>query len=438
MVISMSRILRCFVCFLLIGCILVNCSPIRAKAVTVEGVMVNAFANAIFDSILRDVGISPGSDSSIFDGLINQCRDAISAIYPVSNGFLKVFKYYRAGSDPLFGVPIAMVEAVRNWSYDSKVVVSRTECPVTVSDDWAFAYASAAKKNLAFWYHQSSLNRYVIVCSDASYWQRSGGYIYFYNDAACTDTAAGQTYITSWASCSKAHVQDNPIHWFGTAAASQYSTYDVTLGTIGARDEQFDLAYPDWYADAVTVPGSVSGSDEDEEYVPITLPDSAIGSDSDTDIGTGSGTGTGSGSDVGTGSDTGTSTGTIADVITNIKSLGVSFADSIAEVVASVKAIPAAIADIFTPSAEIGHFALDLKNFFPFCIPFDLYDFFVCLNADPVAPVIDWEIYLPGGDTYPLKLDLAVFDDVAQLLRTLQLLLFCVGLAAKTRDLIKG
>ena len=83
-------------------------------------------------------------------------------------------------------------------------------------------------------------------------------------------------------------------------------------------------------------------------------------------------------------------------------------------------------------------FALDLSAFFPFCIPFDLYDFFTCLNADPVAPVIDWIIPMPGGDSYPLQLDLSTFDSVAELLRRLQLLAFCIGLAFKTRDLIKG
>ena len=86
----------------------------------------------------------------------------------------------------------------------------------------------------------------------------------------------------------------------------------------------------------------------------------------------------------------------------------------------------------------MSNFFLDLSQYFPFCIPFDLYAFVSCLNADPVAPVIDWEIYLPGGETYPLQVDLSPFDQVARILRTLQLLLFCIGLAAKTRDLIKG
>lgn len=90
------------------------------------------------------------------------------------------------------------------------------------------------------------------------------------------------------------------------------------------------------------------------------------------------------------------------------------------------------------PPTNPNAFALDLSKFFPFCIPFDLYDFFSCLNADPVAPVIEWQIPLPGGSAYPIKLDLSVFDPVARILRTLELLAFCVGLAFKTRDLIRG
>ena len=94
--------------------------------------------------------------------------------------------------------------------------------------------------------------------------------------------------------------------------------------------------------------------------------------------------------------------------------------------------------DTWQPPSNPGQFALDLTKYFPFCIPFDLYDLFTCLNADPVAPVIRWELPMPGGSTYPIELDLSPFNSVAQLLRRMQLLLFCVGLAIKTRDLIKG
>lgn len=127
---------------------------------------------------------------------------------------------------------------------------------------------------------------------------------------------------------------------------------------------------------------------------------------------------------------------TFADVIAGVKAIP----GAISDVIAEVKAIPAAITDAFAAAKPSGldHLSLDLRQYFPFCVPFDMYDFFMCLRAAPEAPVIDWEIQLPGGKTYPIQLDLSVFDPVALLLRRLELLLFCVGLAFKTRDLIKG
>ena len=98
---------------------------------------------------------------------------------------------------------------------------------------------------------------------------------------------------------------------------------------------------------------------------------------------------------------------------------------------------PTTPSDPSTPS-DIAGYTFDLTKIFPFCIPFDLYDFLTCLDATPVAPVINWEIQLPGGSTYPLTVDLSAFDSVAQLLRRLELLVFSIALAIKTRDLIKG
>lgn len=79
-----------------------------------------------------------------------------------------------------------------------------------------------------------------------------------------------------------------------------------------------------------------------------------------------------------------------------------------------------------------------LPGVFPFCIPFDLYRFVSCLAADPVAPSIDWRFYVPGIVDETITIDLAPYDSVAQILRTLELLLFCVGLAFVTRKIIRG
>lgn len=80
-----------------------------------------------------------------------------------------------------------------------------------------------------------------------------------------------------------------------------------------------------------------------------------------------------------------------------------------------------------------------LQSVFPFCIPFDIYNFFNCLAAEPVAPSFEWRFFVPGICDETIDLDLSQFDTVAQIVRTMELLAFIVGLAFVTRDkMIKG
>lgn len=80
---------------------------------------------------------------------------------------------------------------------------------------------------------------------------------------------------------------------------------------------------------------------------------------------------------------------------------------------------------------------LDLTQLFPFCIPFDLYEFISLLAAEPRAPVFNWVISVPQlGINYPISVDFSAWDSVAQLFRTLELLAFIIGLAMITRNKI--
>ena len=83
-------------------------------------------------------------------------------------------------------------------------------------------------------------------------------------------------------------------------------------------------------------------------------------------------------------------------------------------------------------------FTISLTDFFPFCIPFDIVDFVNVLCAEPEAPRFEWKFTWYGGATDTLTIDLKPFDGVAQLLRNMELLLFCIGLAMITRNQIRG
>lgn len=80
-----------------------------------------------------------------------------------------------------------------------------------------------------------------------------------------------------------------------------------------------------------------------------------------------------------------------------------------------------------------------LDEIFPFCIPFDIYHFFEALAADPVAPSFEIPFVIEGVVDYTFEIDLEPFDQVAQVLRLVELLAFCVGLAFVTRSMfIRG
>lgn len=83
-----------------------------------------------------------------------------------------------------------------------------------------------------------------------------------------------------------------------------------------------------------------------------------------------------------------------------------------------------------------------LQTLFPFCLPFDLIDFFSVLQADPVAPQLHWVLKYPTGSgwaEYTFDIDLSQFNEAAALLRSLLCLVFIVGLIMITRDkMIRG
>lgn len=99
---------------------------------------------------------------------------------------------------------------------------------------------------------------------------------------------------------------------------------------------------------------------------------------------------------------------------------------------------PIAGTDEATPYPGTGDYTLALADFFPFCIPFDIYKMLSLLAADPVAPSFTWQFYTPGGGTIPIDVDLSGFNTVAAVLRAVETLAFCVGLGFVTKKLLFG
>ena len=94
---------------------------------------------------------------------------------------------------------------------------------------------------------------------------------------------------------------------------------------------------------------------------------------------------------------------------------------------------------VATDFEGLDDYTMDLTQFFPFCVPFDLAYLFEKLRADPEALVIDWHFMIPYLDVdIPIEIDLSPFDSLAQLLRSLEVIAFIVALMIGTKNLIQG
>lgn len=86
----------------------------------------------------------------------------------------------------------------------------------------------------------------------------------------------------------------------------------------------------------------------------------------------------------------------------------------------------------------ISDYQVDLRSFFPFCIPFDFIALLDALDADPVAPCFTFPVVIPALDyREDVKLDLSIFDDVAEVIRICEKVSFLIFLMFATSKVIR-
>ena len=81
---------------------------------------------------------------------------------------------------------------------------------------------------------------------------------------------------------------------------------------------------------------------------------------------------------------------------------------------------------------------VDLHEFFPFCVPYDLVHLIKCFCAEPQTPKFNIDIKLPYIGKIDTCLDLSMFDDAARILRILETIGFILALVLVSRNLIRG
>ena len=101
------------------------------------------------------------------------------------------------------------------------------------------------------------------------------------------------------------------------------------------------------------------------------------------------------------------------------------------------------------PEDEVKPYTADLKDVFPFCIPFDLIHLFEVLDAEPEAPVFKIPIELKVDNPFTgksivdyedtIKIDLSDYEQPIKVIRIFEVIFFLIGLMLITRShMIKG
>lgn len=79
----------------------------------------------------------------------------------------------------------------------------------------------------------------------------------------------------------------------------------------------------------------------------------------------------------------------------------------------------------------------DLRDYFPFCIPFDLVNLLSCFVAEPETPEFVIRVST-GFSSADQSVSLEVWDNIAGMVRTFELAAFVLALILVTRNLIRG
>ncbi|MBQ7129895.1 MAG: hypothetical protein IJO21_02485 [Oscillospiraceae bacterium] len=139
---NFKRIGRILVCLVLVCCLLVHISPIKAEA-TGSMIAGSAFisvaaANVIASMLIGD-GILPSADTSVFNGLVSDLESYFTDLGVVSNGLMDVLRITGAkvGQDEFFAIPQSYAKQALDFAYDTGIISSSITNGYTVpSGTW--------------------------------------------------------------------------------------------------------------------------------------------------------------------------------------------------------------------------------------------------------------------------------------------------------------
>lgn len=448
-----TRLFRCVLCLVLVCCIVVNCCAIKVSAFTLTGTAIALFGDdaiALIAACIIGLGVMADTASQIsmleFRYLCDQAYDAMVAAGEwVVDGAVTVYNCATELWD--YGVDCGMVQWLHDWLWHDSGILSSpssrmTEEQITSLDSHISDFCTAFDVSALYCCYvdtgsgyQFAFCKVPIVFNGSAYVPLDGSFMWHLSAVGTGPVVKKDGIIT------KFNPSGRTVYTFygSSAAIGLKAGVELQTGVIAPPGTDIETEYGEYIV--IVAPNGVpdtggDGSGDDQPKIPI-IPVPVLPSYEETirlpqeDIWKGNKVET---EDPDTGGSTDPSTGTDTDNPDSgsndptTPTTGTDNPDSPGD--DGSQDVP------LTPD-QLQPFVVDLRDFFPFCIPFDLYDFFQLLDADPVAPVFHWEIQDLAGNVYSIDIDLSAWDSTALFFRRLQLLVFTVGLAMASRKFIK-
>ena len=299
---------RCLICLILVCCILVNLSPVRAEALPIS-TWVWLEASMVFASLFAGLGVSPVDELAAgFRETCDACWDFISLNYDFVTDDEKI-AVWATGTDELpFMIDQELVEAVRDWLFTSETIVEDEAAsgmayynnwylpvlpglkyPELWGDSPIYSFIDYLPDSETFVLVYYSNVRTVSVSSSGTYTlylkdSRREQFNYtlsdsswVYADRSSSSNSGQRIYSMVW-SDNDLYLDDGSLFIAGSEPSStQTITAEdyLTLGYVAPSSEDFTTGYSTWASGAISVPGIRSKEEAEELVVPLSIPGTA-------------------------------------------------------------------------------------------------------------------------------------------------------------------
>lgn len=267
--------------------------PAQASALT--GLLIGVPALSVVAAALIGLGISPGSDGSVFDGLVG---DAVAHLQSLGFGdgiTIPVLKYLGTGGGIQYALQSAAMAALRSWLFSEDVVSSSlfphtsftaippllgysstvsSSIPCTGFFYFDFISSTNLKYTVTF-IRSSSSGPFSINSADYKFGEYNGLFGWFHTRSFYSPSNTDATYLGLFTySDTGLSVETKAFyHYFlSLVPFSVSSSYDLTLGDVSSEDTDLSVSYPDWAIDSVQIdPDPDDPEDEPDLFIPVTL-----------------------------------------------------------------------------------------------------------------------------------------------------------------------